>query len=67
MGKLYIHRVAAKFVQWLLTKAKRKPCSNQSKIFYLLKYDASVLKNIITCDETWVYGYDVKTKTELSQ
>ena len=25
------------------------------------------LKNIITGDETWVYGYDVETKMQLSQ
>jgi len=25
------------------------------------------LKNIITRDETWIYGYDVETKTQSSQ
>ena len=29
--------------------------------------DDNFLKNIITGDETWVYGYDVETKVPLSQ
>lgn len=29
--------------------------------------DDNFLKNIITGDETWVYGYDVETKVQLSQ
>jgi hypothetical protein len=29
--------------------------------------DENFLKNIVTGDETWVYGYDVETKTQSSQ
>jgi hypothetical protein len=29
--------------------------------------DENVLKNVITGDETWVYGYDVETKVQSSQ
>jgi len=29
--------------------------------------DDNFLKNIITGDETWVYGYDVETKVQSSQ
>ena len=28
--------------------------------------DAELLKRIITGDETWVYGYDVETKSQSS-
>jgi len=30
-------------------------------------YDSEILKAIITCDETWVYGYDIETKVQPSQ
>ena len=29
--------------------------------------DENFLKTIVTGDETWVYGYDVETKTQSSQ
>ena len=29
--------------------------------------DAKLLKRIITGDETWVYGYDVETKSQSFQ
>ena len=29
--------------------------------------DENFLKNVITGDETWVYGYDVETKVQSSQ
>jgi hypothetical protein len=29
--------------------------------------DENLLKNIVTGDETWVYGYDVKTQIYCSQ
>ena len=34
---------------------------------YLMNGNENFLKNIITGDETWVYGYDVETKMQLSQ
>jgi hypothetical protein len=29
--------------------------------------DKNFLKNVITGDETWVYGYDIETKAQSSQ
>jgi hypothetical protein len=29
--------------------------------------DKNFLKNVITGDETWVYGYDIEIKAQLSQ
>ena len=32
-----------------------------------LNDDQDLLKKIITCDESWVYGYDIETKAQSSQ
>jgi len=37
------------------------------ELFERAKTDLDFLKNIITGDETWVYGYDVETKRQSSQ
>ena len=29
--------------------------------------DPDVLKKVISCDESWVYGYDIETKAQPSQ
>jgi len=34
---------------------------------WLLKFSTLKVKNIITGNETWVYGYDVETKMQSSQ
>ena len=33
----------------------------------MYKDDLDLLKKIITVDESWVYGYDIKTKAQTSQ
>jgi hypothetical protein len=52
--KLEMNHVAAKFVPCLLTDEQKANHEN-------------FLKNVITGDETWVYGYDIKAKAQLSQ
>jgi len=37
------------------------------ELFDCLNADENFLKNVITGDETWVYGYDVETKVQSSQ
>lgn len=49
--RLNVHHVAAKFVPWLLTK-------EQKKIF--------TKKNIVTCNEIWVYGCVMEMNTQSS-
>jgi len=60
--------VSAKFVACLLTDDQKE---NRVEISQELLASANgnenFLKNIITGDETWVCGYDVKTKMQLSQ
>ena len=66
--KLQMRRVSAKFVPRLLTNDQKE---NRVQISQELLTNASgnynFLKNIITGDETWVYGYDVETKMQSSQ
>jgi len=66
--KLKMHHVAAKFVPRLLTKEqKQNSVSVSQDLLDRLNTDENFLKNVITGDETWVYGYDVETKVQSSQ
>ena len=66
--ELQMRRVSAKFVPRLLTNDQKE---NRVEISQELLVNANgnenFLKNIITGDETWVYGCDVGTKTQSSQ
>jgi len=65
--KLQMNHVSAKFVPHLLTDDQKE---NRVEISQELLVNANgnenFLKNIITGDETWVYGYDVETKMQSS-
>ncbi|KAL4090659.1 hypothetical protein QTP88_025453 [Uroleucon formosanum] len=64
---LQMRRVAAKFVPRLLTLEQKE---NRLTICQDLKnrsIDPNFIKNIVTGDETWVYGYDPETKAQSSQ
>jgi len=66
--KLKMHRVAAKFVLHLLTEEqKQNSVTVSQELLDSLNTDENFLKNVITGDETWVYGYDVETKVQSSQ
>src|SRR5215469_11371107 len=66
--KLKMHRVAAKFVPRLLTEEqKQNRVTVSQELLDRSNTDENVLKNVITSDETWVYGYDVETKVHSSQ
>ena len=58
-----MRRVSTKFVRRLLTADQKE---NRDEISQELLANANgnekFLKNIITGDETWVYGYRVETK-----
>jgi hypothetical protein len=66
--KLQLRRVSAKFVPRLLTDDQRE---NRVEISQELlangKGNENFLKNIITGDDAWVYGYDVESKIPSSQ
>ena len=65
---LGMHRIAAKFVPHLLTDdQKQNRVDVSQELLNGANGDDKFLKNIITGDETWVYGYDVETKVQSSQ
>jgi len=66
--KPQMRRNSAKFIPRLLTDDQKE---NSVEISQELLTNANgnenFLKNIVTGDETWAYGYDVETKMQLSQ
>ena len=65
--KLKMHRVAAKFVPRLLTEEqKQNRVTVSQELLDRSNTDENFLKNVITCDGTCVYGYDVETKVQSS-
>lgn len=65
---LGMRRVSAKFVPRLLTEDQRElRMLMASELFERSCEDPEFLSNIITGDETWVYGYDPETKKQSSE
>lgn len=66
--ELGMHRIAAKFVPRLLTEDQKR---NRVEVCTELKArceaDPNFISNIVTGDESWVYGYDPETKQQSSQ
>ena len=66
--KLQMRRVSATFVPHLLTgDQKENRFEISQELLASANGNGNVLKNIITGDEAWVYGYDVETKMQSSQ
>ena len=66
--KLQMRRVSAKFMSHLLTEDQKENCLEMSQeLLASANGNEIFLKNIVTVDETWVYGYDVETKKQSSQ
>jgi hypothetical protein len=47
--------------------SKSKPWHVSQELFDRSNADANFLKNVITGNETWVYGYDIEINAQLSQ
>jgi len=63
-----MRHVSAKFVPRLLTNdQKQNRVEISHELFANANCNENFLKNIITGDETWVYGYGVETKMQSSQ
>jgi len=59
--------VSAKFMPRLLTDDQKENCVEIiQELLANANGNEKFLKNIITEDETWVYGYDVETKMQSS-
>ena len=66
--ELGMHRVAAKFVPRILTVDQKQQRVNVcTELRQLASDDETFLSRVITVDESWVYGYDLKTKRQSSQ
>jgi hypothetical protein len=63
-----MHRVAAKFVPWLLTPEQKEHsvaiCQEPRQ---RAVDDPSFMSRVITGDDSWVYGYDPEIKQQSSQ
>jgi len=65
---LQMKHVCAKFVPRLLTDDQREQRQTIARdLFGRSCEDVQFLKNIVTGDESWVYGYDPETKQQSSQ
>ena len=65
---LHMKCVCAKFLPCLLTDDERKQHKKiAGDLFENSCEDMQFLKNIMTGDESWVYGYNPETKQQLSQ
>jgi histone-lysine N-methyltransferase SETMAR len=63
-----MHCVAAKFVLCLLTDEQKANCVAVSQeLFDRSNADENFLKNVITGDEMWVYGYNIERKAQSLQ
>jgi histone-lysine N-methyltransferase SETMAR len=63
-----MQRITAKFVPRLLTDdQKQNRVDVSQELLDRANNDDNILENIITGDETWVYGHDVETKVQSSQ
>ena len=63
-----MHHVVTKFMPHLLTdKQKENHVTVSQEFFDHLNAVQNFLKNVVTGDEMWVYGYSVETKMQSLQ
>ena len=62
-----MHRISAKFLPRLLSDDEKENHFNISQeLFDRASADENFIKNVITWNESWMYGYDVETNSLLS-
>ena len=62
---LVLRRVSAKFMPKLLTmEQKHLRLEIAQDMLDCVESDSNFLNTVITCDESWVYGYDPETKAQ---
>ena len=65
---LDMKRAPANIVPKLLNfEQKQRRVDIAQEMLTMFNDDSDLLKNVITSDESWVYGYDNETKAQLSQ
>ena len=66
--ELKMLKICAKFVLRVLREDKKeRRCHDSMEIVELINSDPTVLDALVSCDESWIYCYDLDTKSQSSQ
>ena len=66
--ELKMQKICTKFVPRVLRgDQKERRCHDSRKMVELINLDPAVLDALVTCDESWIYCYDLETKRQSSQ
>ena len=66
--ELKMRKICAKFVPRVLRDdQKERRCHDNREMVELINSDPAVLDTLVTCDESWIYCYDLETKRQSSQ
>ena len=66
--ELKMQKIGSKFVPRVLREdQKERRCHDRREMVELINSDLAVLDALVTCDESWIYCYDPKTKRQSSQ
>ena len=66
--ELKIRKIRAKFVPRVLREdQKKRRCHDSREMVEIINSDPAVLDALVTCEESWIYCYDPKTKSQSSQ
>ena len=66
--KLKMRKFCVKiFPKVLREDQKEKRCHDSREMVELINSDPTVLDALVTCDESWIYCYDLETKRQSSQ
>ena len=63
-----MRKICAKFVPRVLREdQKERRCHDSREMVELINLDLAVLHALVTCEESWIYCYDLETKRQSSQ
>ena len=63
-----MRKICAKFVPRVLREdQKERLCHGSREMAELINSDPAVIDALVTCNESWIYCYDLETKRQSSQ
>ena len=63
LEELKMRKICAKFVSRVLIEDKKeRRCHDSREMVELINSDPAVLNTLLTCDESWIYCYDLETE-----
>ncbi|XP_014791345.1 uncharacterized protein LOC106884458 [Octopus bimaculoides] len=63
-----MYKICLKFILRVLSDEQKERRVNESReMVELFTFIQSVLESMVTCDESWIYHYDPKTKKQNTQ